>query len=74
MLVGALDAGAGLAHSMVHMIDAGGSLLAPAGEVAGYQPGRWLPPTGLAHRRSAALAAGGGPGYRMLAAEPKSDL
>jgi glycosyltransferase involved in cell wall biosynthesis len=74
VMVAAIDAGAGLAHSIVHMIVADGGLFRPAGEIAGYRPGEWLPPTGVAHVKIAAERVGGWRNYRDLSGEPEADL
>jgi glycosyltransferase involved in cell wall biosynthesis len=74
VMVAAIDAGADVAHSMVHMIGADGSLLPAAGEILGYRPGVWMPPTGVAHRRVASERVGGWRNYRSLSLVPESDL
>lgn len=72
VMVAAIDAGADVAHSIVHRIGAEGNILPPAGVT--FEPGRWLPPTGVAHRRIAAERVGGWRDYRNLSLDPETDL
>jgi glycosyltransferase involved in cell wall biosynthesis len=74
VLVAAIDAGADVAYSIVHMIGAEGRVLAPAGEMPRYRPGQWMPPTGVVHRRTAVEKAGPWRNYRSLALDPETDL
>ena len=74
LMVAEIDAGAGVAHSIVHMVSAKGDILSPAGEMARYRPGKWMPPTGVAHLRDAAQKVGGWRDYRDLSTDPESDL
>lgn len=74
VMVGAIDAGADVAHSMVHLIGAEGNVLPPAGEIPRYRPGQWLPPTGVVHQRIAAEQVGGWRDYRTLSMDPETDL
>jgi len=53
LLVAAIDAGADLAYSIVHMIGPKRQILTPAVEMPRYRPGQWMPPTGVLHRRIA---------------------
>jgi glycosyltransferase involved in cell wall biosynthesis len=57
-LVAAIDAGAGLAHDPLLRVNTGEplSIWPPPGW--SYQPGAWIPPTSLGHRRDLAEAAG----------------
>jgi glycosyltransferase involved in cell wall biosynthesis len=73
-LVASIDAGADVAHSIVHMIDADGNILRPAPGQLRFEPGRSLPPTGVAHRRIASEKVGGWRDYRDLAVDPETDL
>jgi len=74
VMIAALDAGADVAHSIVHMIGAEGTILPPAGRVPRFRPGQWMPPTGVAHRRIAAEKVGGWRNYRDLSLDPETDL
>ncbi len=74
VLVAALDAGADVAYSIVHMIGPEGEILAPAGEMPRYRPGQWMPPTGVVHRRIAVEKAGPWRNYRSLSLDPETDL
>src|SRR4051812_27131164 len=71
-LVGAIDAGADLAHAMVRIVN-------PAKEEGcffrpDYAPGDWLPPTSVVHRRRLFEEAGGWPDYRRLTCDPEAEL
>lgn len=74
VLAAAIDAGADVAYSMVHMIGPGGQILPPAGEMPRFRPGQWMPPTGVVHRRSAVEKAGTWRNYRSLSLDPETDL
>jgi len=74
VMVAAIDAGADVAHSIVHMIGPEGNILPPAGEVQPFQPGQWLPPTGVAHRRIAIEKVGHWSNYRNVSLDPETDL
>jgi|SRR5271157_405958 len=74
VLVSAIDAGADVAHSIVHRIGAEGNIQPPAGGMLRFQPGEWMPPTGVAHRRTATEKVGGWRDYRSLFIDPESDL
>ncbi len=47
VLVAAIDAGAHLAHTLVHMIDADGSVIRPLQGMWRYRAGRTIPPSGV---------------------------
>jgi glycosyltransferase involved in cell wall biosynthesis len=74
MLVAAIDAGAGVAHSIVHMIDALGNILLPNRGMLQYEPGRSMPPSGVVHRRIASEKVGGWRDYHTLSVDPETDL
>jgi glycosyltransferase involved in cell wall biosynthesis len=74
VMVAAIDAGADVAHSIIHMIGAEGNALRPAGQMLRYQPIQWMPPTGVAHRRIATERVGGWQDYRDLSRDPETDL
>ncbi len=74
VMVSAIEAGADVAHSIVHRIGAEGNIQPPAGGMLGFQPGEWMPPTGVAHRRTATEKVGGWRDYRTLYVDPESDL
>jgi len=57
VMVAAIDAGADVAHSTVHMIGPEGNP-ATRREMQRFQPGQWMPPTGVAHRRIATEKVG----------------
>jgi len=73
-MVAALNAGADVAHSIVHMIDAEGKVLPPPRGLLRFEPGLSLPPTGVAHWRTAADKVGGWRDYRTLSVDPETDL
>ena len=74
VMVAAIDSGADVAHSIVHMIGPEGKILPPAGEMPRFRPGQWLPPTGVAHRRIATEKVGRWGNYRNLSLDPETDL
>ena len=74
VMVAAIDAGADVTHSIVHMIDAEGNILPPPRGLLRFEPGLSLPPTGVAHRRSATEVVGGWRDYRTLSVDPETDL
>ena len=56
------------------MIGAEGNILPRLCGMQRYQPGQWMPPTGVAHRRIATETVGGWQDYRNLSTEPETDL
>ncbi len=74
VMVAAIDAGADIAHSIVHMIDAEGNILPPPRGLLRFEPGLSLPPSGVVHRRIAAERVGGWRDYRTLSLDPETDL
>jgi glycosyltransferase involved in cell wall biosynthesis len=74
VMVAAIDSGADLVHSIVHMIDAGGNILRPPRGLLRFEPGQSLPPTGVAHRRTATEKVGCWRDYRTLSIDPETDL
>lgn len=73
-LLAAIDEGADMAHSIVHMIDSDGTVLRPNPGMVRFQPGRSVPPSGVVHRRSATEQVGEWKDYRTLAVDPETDL
>jgi glycosyltransferase involved in cell wall biosynthesis len=74
VMVAAIDAGADVAHSIVHMIGAEGNILPPSWEMPRFEPGHWMAPTGVAHRRIASEKLGGWQDYRSISIDPETDL
>ena len=74
VMVAAIDGGADVVHSIVHMIDAEGNIVRPARGLLRFEPGRSLPPSGVVHRRIATERAGGWRDYRSLTVDPETDL
>ena len=70
----AIDAGADVVYSIVHMIEPDGRILPPAGDMPRFRPGQWMPPTGVVHRRSAIDKAGAWRNYREISLDPETDL
>jgi len=58
-LVAAIDAGAGVAHDPLLMVNTGEPLQVWPPTVWRYRPGAWIPPTSVAHRRELIDTAGG---------------
>ncbi len=74
-LVGVLDAGAEVAHDHALMVTAGQPLELFPPEGWTYEPGRWIPPTTLAHRRDLAVSVGGWRGPAETGGlDPEADL
>jgi glycosyltransferase involved in cell wall biosynthesis len=74
VMVAAIDAGADVAHSIVHIIGAEGNIMPPSWEMPNFEPGNWMAPTGVAHRRTASEKLGGWQDYRSLSIDPETDL
>ena len=74
VMVAAIDAGADIVYSIVHMIGPGDKILPPAGEMPRFRPGQWMPPTGVVHRRVAVEKAGAWRNYREISLDPETDL
>jgi glycosyltransferase involved in cell wall biosynthesis len=73
-LVAALQAGADLAFGLTEIIGPGGSPKVAVPARPRYLPGTWIPPTGIAHRRSVTDGVGGWRDYRELEVDPEVDL
>jgi glycosyltransferase involved in cell wall biosynthesis len=77
-MVAAIEAGADLAFGITERIVPGpapGEFLRAAAPLKlKYAPGRWLPPTGVAHRRRVTELVGGWGDYRSLSVNPEIDL
>jgi glycosyltransferase involved in cell wall biosynthesis len=73
-LVAALRAGADLAFGLTEIIGPGGSARVAVPARPRYLPGTWIPPTGVAHRRSVTDCVGGWRDYRELETDPEVDL
>ncbi|HLG96938.1 MAG TPA: glycosyltransferase [Bryobacteraceae bacterium] len=74
VMIAAIDGGADVVYSIVHMIGPEGKILPPAGEGRRFRPGEWLPPTGVMHRRNAVERAGFWRNYREISLDPETDL
>lgn len=74
LLIAAIDAGADVVHSIVHIIDPQGNIMPPPRGLLHFEPGLSLPPTCVAHRRIAAETVGGWRDYRTLSVDPETDL
>ncbi len=74
-LVAALDGGAGLAHDQALMVGAGDPLVVWPPADWTYQPGAWIPPSTVGHRRDLAESVGGWrPPGQNGAIDPEADL
>jgi glycosyltransferase involved in cell wall biosynthesis len=73
-LVSTLNQGADLAYGMSLMIEPSGCgrEVGPPSEM--YQPGMWIPPTSVVHRRSVTDHVGGWRHYRELDTDPDGEL
>jgi glycosyltransferase involved in cell wall biosynthesis len=74
VLVKAIDGGASVAHSLVHLIDAEGNILLPNQGMLRHQPGLTMPPTSVVHLRLASETVGGWPDYHTTSLDPETDL
>ena len=74
VLVAAIDAGAHVAHTLVHMIGVDGEALRPNQGMLRYRPGHSIPPSGVIHRKSVTDAIGGWHDHREMATFPEVDL
>jgi Glycosyltransferases involved in cell wall biogenesis len=73
-MVIALENGADLAFSITENISPGGRFKQVLPFRLTYTPGAWIPPTGLAHRRSVTDHVGNWRHYRELDVDPEVDL
>jgi glycosyltransferase involved in cell wall biosynthesis len=73
-LVAALATGADVAYALTLMVGPGGCDTGPAPRRQSYQPGMWIPPTGLMHRRRVTDDVGGWRQHRELKVDPEVDL
>jgi hypothetical protein len=72
-LTAALKGGADLAYGIMRLVGPEGGAEFDS-VVPEYQPGWWLPPSSVVHRRSLAAEAGGWSDYRSLTNDPDSEL
>ncbi len=73
--VAAIDAGADLTYAITEMIAPGG--VEPSfepSEMEHYEPGLWIPPTSVVHRRSLSEQAGGWRNFCEVNQDPEADL
>ena len=73
-LVAALESGADVAFGVTERVFPGDAPRRFAPDRPGYEPGDWLPPTGLVHRRGVTEGVGGWADYRALTVSPEIDL
>ena len=75
LAVAAIDAGADLTYSITAMIAPGDAepSFEPS-EMEHYEPGLWIPPTCVVHRRSLSEQAGGWRNFCELNQDPEADL
>ena len=74
LLVESIDQGADLACGMIELVGSEDSAFDVAPSAGTYEPGAWLPPSGLMHRRSATDRVGGWQDYRQKTVFPEVDL
>ncbi len=74
VLVAAIDAGADVAHTLVHLIGADGTVLRPNRGMLRYRPGLSVPPSGVVHRKSLTDDAGGWRDHRVTSTDPETEL
>jgi len=73
-LVAAMDAGADAAWGVVSYIMPDQTRVLMPHDADKYQPGMWIPPTGLIHRKDLAQKVGGWRSYREITMDPETDL
>jgi glycosyltransferase involved in cell wall biosynthesis len=73
-LVEALKAGAHVAYGVTKLIGPEGKYVGMSPVPAEYQPGIWLPPTGLVHLKKVTDEVGGWRHHRELDVDPEVDL
>jgi glycosyltransferase involved in cell wall biosynthesis len=73
-LVSALEEGADLAYGMSLLLEPEGCGRRPGPPEQKYQPGMWIPPTSVVHRRSVTDHVGGWRHYRELDTTPDVEL
>jgi len=73
-LKAALDAGSHLAYSVTAIVDVDGTRRPAPDRIGGYVRGLWIPPSGAAHQRQAALNAGGWPLFADVDCDPELAL
>ncbi len=73
-LVPALEAGADVAWGLVSLVLPDQTRVLRPLNPRKYQPGMWIPPTGLVHRKDLAQKVGGWRSYRDITMDPEADL
>jgi hypothetical protein len=73
-MAAALDAGADVAYGIVELVQVDGTCAPAPKRLTGYVPGMWIPPSGVVHRRQAALDAGGWPLFAEVNCDPEIAL
>ena len=74
LLVAALDGGADIAYTILGSVAPEATSASPLSALPRFEPGDWIPPSCLAHRRSVTEAIGGWGDYRKLGVDPEVDL
>lgn len=75
LAVRAMDEGADLSYSLIEIVNVGGGLPTFSPQELEYVSGMWIPPTGVVHRRQAAMDAGGWRHFRDVPdRDPEADL
>lgn len=73
-LVAAMDAGADVAWGALSFILPDQKRALMPHNPQRYQPGMWIPPSGVMHRKSLAQKVGGWRSYREITMDPEADL
>ena len=75
LAVAALDGGADLTYAITEMVPPGNRRLTfEPSEMEHYEPGLWIPPTSVVHRRSLSEKVGGWRNFCDINLDPEADL
>jgi glycosyltransferase involved in cell wall biosynthesis len=74
LVVAALDRGADVAWGISRLVAPGRPELDGARALAAFEPGLWLPPSSVVHRRTLTERAGGWRDYRELECDPDTEI
>lgn len=73
-LTGEIANGSDLAYGITGKVSIDGNSMEPLPFPPSYEPGMWIPPTGVVHKRELSETLGGWRNYRELEVDPEVDL